>query len=63
MKYLLGIAWLITGFALGVIYGPWVQERVHSIQLSRILSNRSQGVMRKQCKVVHEAGDTDRGVR
>ena len=30
MKYLLGIAWLITAFALGVVYGPWVRERVHS---------------------------------
>ena len=31
MKYLLVMALLITAFALGVVYGPWVQERVHSI--------------------------------
>jgi hypothetical protein len=47
MKYLLVMALLITAFALGVVYGPWVPERVHHIQLSRILSGWSKGVMRK----------------
>jgi len=47
MKYLLVMALLITAFALGVVYGPWVQERMHDIQSSRILSDWSKGIMRK----------------
>jgi hypothetical protein len=38
MKYLLVMALLITAFVLGVVYGPWVRERVHHIQPPRILS-------------------------
>ena len=47
MKYLLMMALLIAAFALGVVYGPWVQERVHHIQPARILSDWGKGVMRK----------------
>ena len=47
MKSLLVMALLITAFALGVVYGPWVRERVNHIQPQRIWSEWSKGVMRK----------------
>lgn len=47
MKYLLVMVLLITAFALGVMYGPWVRERVHHIESQRIWSDWSKGVMRK----------------
>jgi hypothetical protein len=47
MKYLLVMILLITAFALGVMYSPWVRERVQHIQPPRILSEWSKGVMRK----------------
>ena len=47
MKYLLVMVLLITAFALGVVYGPWVRERVQHIQPQRIWSDWSEGVTRK----------------
>ena len=47
MKYLLVMVLLITTFVLGVVYGPWVRERVRHIQPPRILSEWSKGVMGK----------------
>ena len=47
MKYLLVMVLLITAFALGVVYGPWVRARVHHIQPPRIWSEWSKGVRGK----------------
>jgi hypothetical protein len=47
MRYLLVMVLLITAFALGVVYGPWVRERVHHIESQRIWSDWSKGVLRK----------------
>ena len=47
MRYLLVMVLLITAFALGVVYGPWVRERVHHIEPGRIWSEWSKGVLRK----------------
>jgi hypothetical protein len=47
MKYLLVMVLLITAFALGVVYGPRVRERVNHIQPPRILSDWSKGVIGK----------------
>ena len=47
MKYLLVMVLLITAFALGVVYGPQVRERVQHIQPPHILSDWGKGVTRK----------------
>jgi hypothetical protein len=47
MKYLLVMVLLITAFALGVVYGPQVRERVQHIQPQRIFSDWDKGVTRK----------------
>jgi hypothetical protein len=47
MKYLLVMVLLITAFALGVVYGPRVRERVQHMQPQRIWSDWSKGVIRK----------------
>jgi hypothetical protein len=47
MKYLLVMVLLITAFALGVVYGPWVRKRVNHIQPPRILSDWGKGMMGK----------------
>jgi len=47
MKVLLVMVLLITAFALGVVYGPQVRERVRHIQPPRILSEWNKGVMGK----------------
>ena len=47
MKYLLVMVLLITAFALGVVYGPQVRERVQHIQPPRIFSDWGKGVTRK----------------
>jgi hypothetical protein len=47
MKYLLVMVLLITAFALGVVYGPQVRERVQHIQPQRIFNDWGKGVTRK----------------
>jgi hypothetical protein len=47
MKVLLVMVLLITAFALGVMHGPQVRERVQHIQPQRIWSDWSKGVTRK----------------
>jgi hypothetical protein len=47
MKVLLVMVLLITAFALGVVYGPQVRERVQHIQPQRIFSDWGKGVMGK----------------
>ena len=47
MKFLLVMVLLITAFALGVMYGPWVRERVHHIEPQRIWSEWGKGVMKR----------------
>ena len=47
MRDLLVMVLLITAFVLGVVYGPWVRERVQHIQPPQILSDWGKGVTRK----------------
>jgi hypothetical protein len=47
MKVLLVMVLLITAFALGVVYGPQVRERVQHIQPQRIFSDWGKGVTRQ----------------
>jgi hypothetical protein len=47
MKFLLVMVLLIIAFVLGVVYGPWVRERVQHIQPQRILSEWSKGLTRR----------------